>query len=415
MSLTLLNLRTPPVALEAGSRAPDDDFWYSDVGSYLSPEQAIRVAAVNACVRVISETVASLPIHVYRRAVDGGRVVAREHPAYRLLHDMANDYDSSFEFFEQCVRSILCRGAFLAWAPTNERNDVSALWPLDWSRVTLGRDRETGVRTFTYREENGKSTVYLDSEVLFIPGPGCSAFKVTSLVEQHSDTIQISDVSQRYVRDYITKGAIGPVFATFPQNLGEKGRDSWLSWFRKNYAGQKSVQGNVPVFDNGGELKALQIDHQKMQLLDLRRFGVEEIARIFRVPPHLIQDLMRSTNNNIEHQGIEFAIHTIRPWLVRIERRLNMTLFGSIEGTRYYCEFDMDGLLRGDSDAQAKILAAETQNAVRTPNENRRKRNLNPYPDPAADRLYIQGATVPIELAGIQQQTQQQQEAQLPQ
>lgn len=406
MSLIELNLKTPPIAFEGASRAPDDDFWYSEVGNYLSPEQAIRVAAVNACVRVISETVASLPIHVYRRLPDGGREQAREHPAYRLLHDAPNDYETSFEFFEAAVRSILTRGAFLAEAPMNTREDVATLKPLDWSKVQIKRDAQTGIRVFEYRDDSGTARNYVDSEALFIPGPGCTPWHVKSLIEQHSDTIQISEVAQRYVRDYILKGALGPVFASFQGTLSEKSRDSWLAWFRKNFGGSKSVQGNIPIFDSGGELKSLQIDHQKMQLLDLRRFGVEEIARIFRVPPHLIQDLMRSTNNNIEHQGIEFATHTIRPWLVRIERRLNMTLFGAIEGNRYYAEFEMDGLLRGDSEAQAKILAAEIQNGVRTPNEHRKLRNLNRYDDPAADRLYIQGATVPIESAGVQQQPQ---------
>lgn len=381
----------------APDRAPDSDFWYSDVGFSISPEQALRVAAVNASVRVISETVASLPIHVYKRLDNGDRELARGHRAYRLLHDMPNEYETSFEFFESAVRSILTRGAFLAESNMNARNDVAQLNPLDWSRTQILKDAETGVRVFRYRQDNGQPKDYLDSEVLFIPGPGCTPWKVTSLIEQHSDVFQLSDVAQRYVKDYIGKGALGPAYATFPQNLGDKGRDSWLGWFRKNFTGINSTRGNIPIFDNGGKLEALQIDHQKMQLLDLRRFCVEECARVFRVPPHLIQDLMRSTNNNIEHQGIEFAIHTIRPWLVRIERRLNYTLFGPIEGIEYYCEFDMDGLLRGDSAAQADILAAEFQNAVRTPNEARRKRNLNRIDDPNADKLWRQGATVPID------------------
>lgn len=387
------------------AQAPDSDFWYSDVGAALAPEQAIKVAAVNACVRVIAETIASLPIHVYKRLPDGGREQAREHPAYGLLHDAPNDYESSFEFFENMVRSILTRGAFLAHAPTNGRNDVEVLKPLDWSKVQIKRDPQTGIRVFEYRNDGGEPTRYVDTEVLFVSGPGCTPFSVKSLIEQHSDTIQISEVSQRYVRDYILRGAVGPVYATFPQNLG-RAKDDWLEWFRKNFTGSKSTQGNIPVFDNGGKLETLQIDHQKMQLLDLRRFGVEEIARIFRVPPHLIQDLNRSTNNNIEHQGIDFAVHCIRPWLVRIERRLNMTMFGPMEGGRYYAEFDMEGLLRGDSEAQAKMLAAETQYGVRTLNENRKKKNLSPYPHPAADMLWMQGATIPIDYVAQQQQPQ---------
>lgn len=381
----------------APDRAPDSDFWYSDVGYSISPEQALRVAAVNACVRVISETVASLPIHVYKRLDNGDRELARGHRAYRLLHDMPNEYQTSFEFFESALRSILTRGAFLAEIVLNARQDVSELRPLDWARTQIMKDPETGLRVFRYRKDDGQAEDYLDSEVLFIPGPGCTPWKVTSLIEQHSDVFQLAEVAQRYVKEYISKGALGPAYATFPQNLGDKGRDSWLGWFRKNFTGINSTRGNIPIFDNGGKLEALQIDHQKMQLADLRRFCVEEAGRVFHVQLHLIQELSRSTNNNIEHQGIEFAIHTIRPWLVRIERRLNYTLFGPIEGIEYYCEFDMDGLLRGDSEAQAAILAAEFQNCVRTPNESRRKRNLNRIDHPNADKLWRQGATVPID------------------
>lgn len=226
------------------------------------------------------------------------------------------------------------------------------------------------------------------------------------IASAHAAAIGLSLASQEYVRNYFTRGALGPVFVTFPNPMGKDAVQAWADEFKKHQGAMGAH--NVPVFSHGGEIKKVDVQHDKMQLVELRNFQVEEVARIFRVPPHLIQALQRSTNNNIEHQGIDFATHTIRPWLERIEARLNLSLFGPIEGLRYYAEFDMSALLRGDSQGQAAILAATIQNAVMKPNEWRDKLNLSRVPE--GDDLLIQGATVPLRLAGQLQQEKQDKE-----
>lgn len=377
---------------------PTDDFWYEPLrGS----DEAMQVAAVGACVRFISETIASLPKHIYLRLDDNSRELARQHPAYAMLHSMANEMQTSFEFFECMVRDILCHGACLARLVLDARDNVVAMVPLEWKRVQIKKDPQTGVRVFVYTEDGGEKTSYVDSEVLFIPGPGCTPFKVVSLLEQNSETIGLSIAAQRYVKNYFQRGALGPIFATFPAPLGAVKLKEWADWFMKNFGGSRNAH-KVPVFDNGAKLDALRVDHSQMQLNELRQGLIAEIARIFGVPPHLIQDLTRSTNNNIEHQGIEVVVHMIRHWTTRIESRMNASLFGPIEGARYFVEFDLDGLLRGDSAAQAVLLAAEIQNAGMTPNEWRRLKNRKPME--GGNQLFIQGATVPITMAGVQQQ-----------
>lgn len=392
-----------PQKLEAqGPPAPDNDYWYEPRADGISRSDAVKVAAVGACIRLLSETPASLPLHVYRRLSDNGREVARDHPLYSVLHDAPNDYQTSFEWVEWTMRQILVYGAALSLIRTDSKENVIGLDPVDWSRVTLRRDEQTGIRVFVVRDQ-ANTKQYVDSEVLFIPGPGCTPYEVKSLIDQYGDTISLSFAAQEYVKNYFTRGALGPVYATFPNNLGKDARDSWVTWFMKNFAG-RNANKKVPVFDNGGKLESLRIDHQQMQLVDLRHFQIEEIARVFGCPPHLVGELARSTNNNIEHQGIEFGTYRMRPWLVRLEKRMNVALLGPRESQRYYVEFDMDGLLRGDSEAQAKLLAAEVQNAKRTPNEVRAKSNLPRYNHPSADMLYMQSGTVPIDVAATEPQ-----------
>jgi len=404
VSLISLGIADMPVTTLQADSGPTSDFWYYDIpsGSRLSASDAVKVAAVGACIRILSETPASLPLHVYRRTADEGREIARDQPLYYVLHNQANDYQTSFEWIEWTMRQILVYGAALSRLVTDSSDNVIAFDPIDWCDVQIRKDAQTGIRVFVCTRD-GKQVNYLDSEVLFIPGPGCTPWKVESLIDQYNETIGLSYEAQRYVRQYFSKGAVGPVFATFPNRKGEEALKNWVKWFRDNFTGIRGAS-QVPVFDDGGRLEPLKIDHKQMELVELRRFGIEDICRVFGVPPHLVFELMRSTNNNIEHQGIEFGTYRMRPWLVRIEQRLNASCFGPRQANRFYCEFDMDGLLRGDSAAQAALLNAEIQNAVRTPNEARRKRNLNRYDDPAADQLFIQGATVPIDMVGQQQQ-----------
>lgn len=383
---------------------PTDDYWYTNGPTLVSVRDALALPAYGSGVRYIAETIASLPIHIYERTEDGGRPIAREHPAYRRIHDTPNDYYTAFEYYEQVMRDLLTIGGHLSLIETTTRNDVSAIRPVlgAWS---IHKDSYTGVRVFRVTE-GGETRNYIDSEVVFIPGPGSTPWELRSLIEQHGGTLGLSRAARDYVHTYFRRGAVGPMFYTQPNMMGGDAKKKWTDFFRKNYQGAHNA-GSIPVLDGGGELKSLNIDHGKMQLVDLQRWMVEEVARILRVPPHKIQDLARSTNNNIEHQGIEAVVDCLRPWCKRVESRLTFSILGPIEAQRYYIEFDLDGLLRGDSAAQAALMAAEIQNAVATPNEWRRIRNRPRSEEPNADALFIQGATLPISMAGQQQQQKQ--------
>lgn len=374
-----------------GAPGPDADFWYQPIGY----NDALQVATVWACVRVLAESLASMPFQVFRRTAGGGRDIAREHPLYRRIHDSPNDYFTAFEFWEMVMWSLLLRGNFLAVQHLTARQDLDWLEPLDWSKVQVTKDKQTGIRVFRYTPpDGGEVRQFVDSEVLFIPGPGYDGEKGKSVVDVLSRTIGISRVAQDYVHGYFENNGIPPAYISFPTGVGEPVLKNWADWFKKQFGGARNA-GKLGIIPNGGEIKTVDIQHDKMQLNELRQFQVAEICRGFRVPPHLVQDLTRSTNNNIEHQGLDFWIHGVRPWANRIEARVNASLLGEREGQQYFAEFNMDALLRGDAETRAKAFATRISSGQMTPNEARAKENLPAMA--GGDSLYMQGAMVRIE------------------
>ena len=386
---------------------PDADYWYSPYSGSggVSINDALSIPAFSSGLRYLSETLASLPAQLYERDGEQGANVARRHPAYSVLHDRPNEYQTSFEFYDRVVKDLILYGWHLSELRTNAAETVRQIVPLEMSRCRIAKDRETEIRLFRYTKDSGETRTFVDSEVLFIPGPFSDVWTPKSTLDVFGDTLSVSLIARGYIRNYFNRGGVGPVFAHFPTILNPDVKKKWTEWFGANFTGMRNA-GKIPVMD-GAELKALNIKHSDMQLTELQQFYISEVARVLRVPPHKIQDLMRSTNNNIEHQGIEAVIDCIRPLATRIEKRINISVLGPVERQQFYFEFDLDGFLRGDSEAQASLLNAEFQNAVRTPNESRKKRNLPRVDDPNADKLFVQGATIPIDMAGQQQQANQ--------
>lgn len=388
---------------------PDDDFWYGPVTGGTIPGlpkvnylTAISCVGVNACIRVLADTIATLPCQVFRR-LDNGKEIAYDHPLYSILHGAVSEEMTSVEWLCQVAEDLLTAGNHVSRVITDSKQFVRELRPLPHWEVQIKRDKQTGVRYFEYRPE-GKAIpeILFDDDVLYIPGPWMKEGKSQSPIDLVAEAIGLTMSAQEYGARFFGQGAAPRLFASTPNVLAEPAREKLHNYINSKVGGLRNAH-KVPVFDNGFELKALATNHRDLQFLELRRFQLEEIARIYRVPLHLIQDLERATFSNIEHQDIGFAKHSVRPWLVRLESRLNRTLFGPREGQRYFCEFNMDALLRGDAKSRSEFYSAGVQNAWLTPNEVRGLENFNPME--GGDKLYIQGATVPLDMAG-QQQTQ---------
>lgn len=389
---------------------PDDGFWYRPVdapfGSYLyqfaSGESALRVSAVSACVSLRSETVASLPCQVFRRTADG-READRNHPLYRILHDSPNDDLSAFEFWQICEQDLCIDGNFYARIVTNAREEVSALFPMDPSCMDVQRDKQTGLTVYIYRKD-GEVLTYLRDEILHIPGrgyDGVTRLRGMSPIAYMAQDISIAAFQEAYTENHFRNNAAPRAYISHPQSLNPKTKDDILQWMMDKFGGARNA-GKLGILEEGMEIKTVPINHTDMQFIEGRKLSVENIARGYRVPPHKIGELSRSTNNNIEHQGIEWKTDTIGPECRRIESRCNMQLFGPRESRQFFVEFNLDALLRGDSTARAAFYSSLRNIGALNANEIRQFENLNNYP--GGEVYMVQGAMIPVEMAGKQQE-----------
>lgn len=390
------------------SEPPDSEFWYRPVqapyGSYLAQfggsDMALRINAVNACVRLRSETIASLPCQVFRRE-NGGKTVDRSHSLYRILHDAPNGYMTAFEFWQTVEQNLCIDGNFYAVVRTDQRNNVAELDPLDPERVEVRRDEQTGLLVFL--ERSGATTkAYVQGDILHIPGMGYDGVRRLKGMNpltymQHS--LDLAASAESYGANYFRNNATPMAYLTSPNSLNDAAKFQLLDYLMQRFGGVKNA-GKIPVLDAGMEIKTVPVDHTKMQYLELRKFQIEEIARGYRCPLHMIGELARSTNNNIEHQGLEWATYTISPECSRIESRLNMQLFGPRESATWFAEFNLDALLRGDSVGRAALYSSLRNIGALNANEIRAMENKNPYD--GGDVYMVQGAMIPVDMAGKQ-------------
>jgi HK97 family phage portal protein len=363
--------------------SPKNTFWQNAYTFFFGPtpsgktvneRTAMTTSAVYACVRVISETVASLPLHVYRR-VGQGKEKALDHRLYCLLHDQPNSEMTSFVFRETLMGHLLLWGNAYAQIIRDGRGQVIGLYPLLPDRMEVGR---TGKGRLYYRYlKDGREYFLRKEEVLHVPGLSFDGLVGYSPIAMAKNAIGMALATEEYGSKFFANDARPSVVLEHPGILKdpEKIRESW----NKIYRGSENSH-KVAVLEEGMNVKTLSIPPEQAQFLETRKFQIEEICRIFRVPPHLVANLERATFSNIEHQSISFVVHTIRPWLVRLEQAFNCALFSEAEKGKYFASFVVDGLLRGDYESRMKGYAIGIQNGFMSPNDVRNLENMNPIP-----------------------------------
>lgn len=360
----------------------------------VSGENALRCIPVVAAVRLLAETVAQLPLKVYVRTADG-REESPEHPVYELLKSAPNPTWTSFEWRERMMLDVLIHGNHYSQLLLNGKAEVREIVPLPSRSVTPRRD---GARLdYEYQRAEGGLRRLDQREVLHVMLMRNHRDTGTSLVDLAARTIGLTMSAEEFAARFFEQGAAPRLIYKAPQSMRPDQIKEFRREFNLAYAGARNAH-QMFVLSGAGELQVLQHDVEKLQLSATRENQVAEVARLFGVPPHLIGDLRRSTFSNVEHENIRYVVHTADPHLKRIEQRLNMSLFGPREQGRPYCEFDVDGLLRGDYRSRVEGMAREINTAMLTPNEARAKQNRRP--EPGGDLLYIQGATVPLGDAG---------------
>ena len=382
---------------DAVSGAPTFFFGNSASGKTVNPRNAVQVSTVYACVRVIAETIASLPLAIYEET-EGGSRKATEHQLYRLLHDEPNPEMTSFIMRETMLTHLLLWGNSYSQIIRSGRNKIIGLYPLLPDKMEVDRDSK-GTLTYTYSTTEGMTVALQPTDVLHIPGLGFDGIMGYSPIALEKNAIGLGIAAEEYGSRFFQNGARPSGILTHPNTVKDpkRLRESWNAAYGGSSNGSK-----VAILEESMTFTPISMPNNEAQFLETRKFQVEEICRIFRVPPHLIGNLDRATYSNIEHMSIDFAMHTIRPWLVRIEQAMNRALFTDNEKGHFYVQFNIDGLMRGDYKSRMEGYSIGRQNGWLSANDIRALENMNPISDEDGGSTYfINGNMIPAGLAGI--------------
>ena len=374
-------------------------------GKNVDERSAMQVTTVYACVRILAEAVAGLPLHTYRYLSGGAKEKALDHPLYYLLHDEPNPEMTSFVFRETLMSHLLLWGNAYAQIIRNGKGQITALYPLMPNRMTVDRT-SNGKIYYTYLVNDSDNTtlkaqgqVYLRKEDIFhIPGLGYDGLVGYSPISMAKNAIGMALATEEYDAKFFENGASPSGVLEHPGTIKDPDRlrESWNSLFKGSGNSHK-----VAVLEEGLTFKPIAISPNEAQFLETRKFQIDEIARIFRVPPHMVGDLEKSSFSNIEQQSLEFLKYTLDPWVTRWEQSIHRSLFLESEKRDYFVKFNVDGLLRGDYQSRMNGYAVGIQNGFMSPNDIRSLENMDLIPDELGGNLYlINGAMTKLQDAG---------------
>ena len=376
----------------------------STSGKTVTERSAMQMTAVYSCVRILAEAIAGLPLHLYTYKEDGGKEKAIDHPLYLLLHDEPNPEMSSFVFRETLMTHLLLWGNAYAQIIRNGKGEVVALYPLMPNRMTVDRD-SSGQLFYSYQMNNSDAptmktgTVILKpSDVLHIPGLGFDGLVGYSPIAMAKNAIGLAIATEEYGAKFFANGATPGGLLEYPGTVKDpdRVRESW----NKGFSGSQNA-GKVAILEEGMKYTPISIAPEQAQFLETRKFQINEIARIFRVPPHMVGDLEKSSFSNIEQQSLEFVKYTLDPWVVRWEQSLSRALFTPEEKKKYFFKFNVEGLLRGDYQSRMNGYATARQNGWMSANDIRELENLDRIPAEEGGDLYlINGNMLPLVHAG---------------
>ncbi|MCD8108765.1 MAG: phage portal protein [Clostridiales bacterium] len=379
-------------------------FGRAESGERVDEKSSLQIATVYACVRLLAETVASLPLHLYRYKGDDGKERALDHPLYKILYRLPNPEMSSFSFRECMMTHLLLWGNAYAQIVRDNRNEILGLYPLMPQNVEIDRDDRDEIYYIYHAYEDdkpgetGKDYYFKREEVLHIPGLGFNGLVGFSPIGMMKNALGSAIAVEKYGSAFFRNGAQPSGVLEHPGVLKspEKVRDAWDA----TYGGSSNAH-KVAVLEEGMSYKAISLPPEDSQFLETRKFSVEEICRIFRVPPHLVQSLEHATFSNIEHQGIDFVQHSITPWIIRWEQAIIKDLLLEEEQDEYFPKFNVEGLLRGDYQSRMNGYAVAFSNGFMSPNEIRRLENLDPIPaEDGGDDYYLNGSYTKLKDAG---------------
>lgn len=374
-------------------------------GKPVNERTAMQTTAVYACVRILAEAVASLPLHVYEYQDDGGKKLVHDHPLYYLLHDEPNPEMTSFVFRETLMSHLLIWGNAYAQIIRDGAGRVLGLYPLLPDKMEVQRD-DKGNIYYVYSRNSDENPMFKEygnirlkaEDVLHIPGLGFDGLIGYSPIAMAKNAVGMTLACEEYGASFFANGANPGGVLEHPGVLKDpsKVRESWNSVYRGVSNAHK-----IAVLEEGMKYQQIGIPPEEAQFLETRKFQVNEIARLYRIPPHMVGDLDKSSFSNIEQQSLEFVKYTLDPWVIRWEQSLQRSLLLPGEKGKYFIKLNVDGLLRGDYQSRMNGYAVGRQNGWFSANDIREMENMNPIPDEEGGNLYlINGAMTKLADAG---------------
>ena len=381
--------------------ANNGEFWRTFFGSStyanktVTPDSALQLATVWACVRLLSETVATLPIGVYERLPNGGRRSASDHPLYEVLHDSPNADFTAAEFWEGVVVCLCLWGNFYAEHARSTRR-LTALTMLRPDRMSVERD-DNGALIYRYRDEDA-TRVYQQNEIFHVRGFGAGldvGLSPISYARQSLASAMATDESaaKLFANGLQTSGVLTTDAALKPEQRTQ------LEAVMAKYIGSPNAQ-KMMILESGLKWQAVPMNPEDAQMLQTRTFQVEEICRWFRVPPWMVGSTEKSTSwgTGLEQQMIAFLTFSLRPYLTRIEQAVRRQLIIGADKRRFYAEFSLEGLLRADSAGRAELYSKLSQHGILNRNEIRELENREPFD--GGDVHTVPANLLPINMLG---------------
>lgn len=344
---------------------------------------AMKYTAVFSCIRVLGETFASAPAKLYRKVTDDERESRNDLAVYDILHNAPNEEMAPFNFKEACMIALNTGGNAVCERLVDRRGGLVGLYPYQWQQVKIDRDPET--KNLQYKISDGISTKPEKElgrkQVFHVPGMSVDGVIGMSPIEYAANAIRLGRSYEEFGNQMFRNAAIPSGGFSTDGTLNESSFQRLKKEINENYTGMKNT-GKPMLLEGGLKFIPFTVKPVDAQLIENKKFQIEDIARIYRVPLHLIQNLDRATNNNIEHQSLEFIMYTMLPWFKRWEENINMQLLTPAERRAgYYVEFDLRGLLRGDQLSRSRAYAVGRQWGWLSVNDIRKLENFPPIPN----------------------------------
>jgi HK97 family phage portal protein len=364
----------------------------TNTGLNVNQQTALKLSAVWACVNVLSQDVAKLPLITYRRVAPRGKVRAVEHPLFRVLRLKANPQMSAYNFRRTLEAHVVTWGNAFAEIERNNNDDVIALWPLLPDRTSAKRE---GGRKIIVTRINGEDIPLRAEDVLHIPGLGFDGLRGYSVITHAREAIALGQATEMYGGSFFGNGARPGGAIMHPQHLTETAQDNLRRSFTSVHQGLSNAQ-RVAILDEGMDYKPIGIPPEDAQFLQTQQWSVEQVIRFFRVPPHKVHHLLHAgVRANVESENISYTTDTLMPWLVNWEQEINTTLLSEEEQVEFFAEHEVKGLLRGDADARSKFYQSGIMHGWLSPNDARELENLNPVE--GGDQYFIPLNLIPLD------------------